>query len=80
MQQERDGVVRWSAWLDDDMKIITIKSYEMCSRSRWGWHTFRDGKDYKGKIIGFRFLGIGLCWRKSSNTRICDIAPKQDTR
>lgn len=49
------------------MKIITIKSYEMCSRSRWGWHTFRDGKNYDGKIIGFRFLGVGLCWRKSSN-------------
>ena len=45
------------------MRIITIRGYEMKCRSRWGWHTFRDGKDYKGKIIGFRFLGIGLCWR-----------------
>jgi len=44
------------------MKIITIKSYEMCCLTRWGWHTFRCGKNYDGKIIGFRLLGIGLCW------------------
>lgn len=48
------------------MRIITIKSYEMCSRSRWGWHMFRAGKEYNGKVIGFRFLGIGLCWGKSA--------------
>ena len=45
------------------MRIITIRNYELKSWSRWGWHIFRDGKDNKGKIIGFRFLGIGLCWR-----------------
>jgi hypothetical protein len=46
------------------MRIITIRDYEMKCRTRWGWHTFRDGKDYKGKIIGFRFLGIGLAWNR----------------
>lgn len=42
------------------MKIITIKSYEVCSPTRWGWHVFRGGKNHDGKIIGFRFLGVGV--------------------
>ncbi len=49
------------------MRIITIKSYEMCRLSRWGWHTFRDRK---GNVIGFRFMGIGLAWNKRKWT--CD--------
>lgn len=49
------------------MKIITIARHEMLCRSRWGWHTFRaesspGKKDFAGKVIGFRFLGIGLVW------------------
>jgi len=53
---------RWQQWdkAIQPMKIITIKPYEMCSPSRWGWHTFRAGKNHAGKVIGFRFLGIGI--------------------
>jgi hypothetical protein len=55
--------------LEGDMiKVVTIKRYEMICRSRWGWHWFRGEsapgkKDYAGRIIGFRFLGIGLILR-----------------
>lgn len=42
------------------LRLIFIKKYEMISLSRWGWHTFR----LKGKIVGFRFLGIGILWDK----------------
>lgn len=50
------------------MRVITIRRYERPYFARWMWHTFRDGQDYKGKVIGFRFLGIGLCWRNNGNT------------
>jgi len=46
------------------MQIIFIKTYEMRSLARWSLHIFRDGKGYKGKVIGVRFLGLGILWKK----------------
>ena len=43
--------------------IVRINKTERCCRARWGWHTFREGKNYNGGICGFRLLGIGLSWR-----------------
>lgn len=53
-----------------NLRIITIKRYEMICRTRWGWHTFREGKDHKGKVIGFRFLGVGFVWAALPNDKI----------
>lgn len=51
------------------MRIVFIRNYEMISPSRWGWHTFRDGRNYDGRIIGFRFLGIGLVWHEANRMK-----------
>lgn len=70
------------------MKLITIRKDEMLCLSRWGWHTFRaesrhGAKDYKGRIVGFRILGVGIAWGsqniKDEGRRTLDLANTTDS-